>query len=258
MFDFKHMFSLHDKVALVTGAARKNGIGAHIAKALADFGATVILHGRKETQESQSIVDSLKNVSPDSTFVSEDLGLQGAGKNLIEKAEAIAPIDILVTNHSLQVLKTLTDNTPQDIEQQININLLTNIEILQSVLPKMAARGHGRVIHIGSINQERPREIVSVYAALKSAQHNLIQSLAQSYAQKGILLNTISPGLVDTYPENRNNDLAAQKQWDAYAAKLNWLGKAGSPSEIAIAAVFLASPLNTFMTGETININGGF
>jgi NAD(P)-dependent dehydrogenase (short-subunit alcohol dehydrogenase family) len=123
-------------------------------------------------------------------------------------------------------------------------------------LPGMAERGWGRIVNIGSINQLRPKGIVSIYAATKAAQHNLVQSLARDYAAKGVLLNTLAPGLIDT---DRNADRrdADPEAWAAYVRRLNWMGRAGHVDEMVGAAIFLASDACSFMTGESIFLSGG-
>jgi len=129
--------------------------------------------------------------------------------------------------------------------------------MLQSTLPTMAEQGWGRVINIGSINQSRPKAIVTAYAATKAAQHNIIQSQAREYAARGVLLNTLSPGLVDTdrNAARKANDPAG---WQDYVNQLNWMGRAGLPNEMVGAAIFLASDACSFMTGETVLITGGY
>jgi NAD(P)-dependent dehydrogenase (short-subunit alcohol dehydrogenase family) len=169
----------------------------------------------------------------------------------------MGPVDILVINASAQVNATLADLTPDDLSLQIDVNLRSTLEMLQAALPRMAARGWGRVVSVGSINQLRPKSIVTAYAATKAAQHNIIQSQARDYARQGVLLNTLAPGLVDTDRNagRRDDDPAA---WDQYVRGLNWMGRAGKPEEMVGAAVFLASDACSFMTGESMVLSGGY
>ena len=120
----------------------------------------------------------------------------------------------------------------------------------------MADRGWGRVVNIGSINQLRPKGIVAAYAATKAATHNLIQSQARDYADRGVLLNTLAPGLVDTdrNADRKNSDPVA---WENYVKDVNWMGRAGQPQEMVGAALFLASDACSFMTGEVVVVSGG-
>ena len=120
----------------------------------------------------------------------------------------------------------------------------------------MAARNWGRVVSIGSINQSLPKPVVTAYAATKAAQHNLIQSQAREYARSGVVLNTLSPGLVDT-DRNAIQKRQGQKHWNRYTEQANWMGRVGQPEEMVGAAIFLSSSASSFITGEVINLTGG-
>lgn len=252
----KLMLDLTGKTALVTGAGRKNGIGAAIAYGLGQAGADVIIHDVNPIEpEILQTFDAAK-ISVHS-FVS-DLSLKGSSEQLISAlTEQFGVLDIVVLNASYQVLKPLSEQNMTEIEHQIQLNFVSQVTMLQSVLPLMQQQGWGRVVNIGSINQAAPKPIVPIYAATKAATHNLIQSLAKEYASSDVLLNTIAPGLIDTYPEERAGALLATKQWDDYAKQLNAFGHAGKPEDIVGAAVYLASPACSFMTGETMFITGG-
>jgi NAD(P)-dependent dehydrogenase (short-subunit alcohol dehydrogenase family) len=249
------VFGLHGRVALVTGSSR--GIGAAIARGLAGAGASVIVHGQSEASTIETRA-AIEREGGRALALSGDLGARGAGRRLVEAAEDLAgSLDILVVNASAQVNADLAHLTEEDFDTQVAVNLRSTVEMLQSCLPRMAARGWGRVVNIGSINQMRPKAVVTAYAATKAAQHNIIQSQARDYARHGVLLNTLAPGLIDT---DRN---AARKQgdpqgWDDYVRNLNWMGRAGEPSEMVGAAIFLASDACSFMTGETVVLSGGY
>ncbi|MES5045986.1 SDR family NAD(P)-dependent oxidoreductase [Rhizobium nepotum] len=250
----ENIFDLKGRTALVTGSSR--GIGAAIAEGLAGAGAHIILHGAKPgatVAVQQRIVASGATADE----LAGDLSEAGAGRALIERAEAIAPVDILVINASAQINATLSALTPNDLAFQFAVNLGSTIDMLQSALPKMAARKWGRVVSIGSVNQLRPKSVVTAYAATKAAQHNLIQSQARDYARENVLLNTLAPGLVDTDRNAHRRD-EDPEGWEEYVRTLNWMGRAGRPEEMVGAAVFLASQACSFMTGETIYLTGGY
>ncbi|WP_216330220.1 SDR family NAD(P)-dependent oxidoreductase [Rhizobium sp. X9] len=248
------VFGLKGRTALVTGSSR--GIGAAIAEGLAGAGAHVILHGIKPGSAAavqQKIVDN-GGVAEE---LASDLSAPGAGRDLIDRAEAIAPIDILVINASAQINAVLPDLTPEDLAFQLAVNLGSTVDMLQSVLPRMAARKWGRVVSIGSVNQLRPKSIVSAYAATKAAQHNLIQSQARDYARDNVLLNTLAPGLIDTDRNAHRRD-GDPDGWAEYTRTLNWMGRAGQPEEMVGAAIFLSSQACSFMTGESVFLTGGY
>lgn len=248
------VFGLKGRTALITGSSR--GIGAAIAEGLAGAGAHVILHGTK-AGGAAAVQQRISDAGGTAQELDADLSAAGAGRDLVERTEAIAPIDILVINASAQINAELADLTPEDLAFQLSVNLGSTVDMLQTVLPLMAARKWGRVVSIGSVNQLRPKGIVTAYAATKAAQHNLIQSQARDYARDNVLLNTLAPGLIDTDRNAHRRD-EDPEGWAEYARTLNWMGRAGQPEEMVGAAVFLSSQACSFMTGETVFLTGGY
>lgn len=248
------IFGLQGRRALVTGSSR--GIGAAIARALAGAGAEVVLHGTRPGG-CAAVAAQIRAEGGRAVELAGDLAGPGAGHALIDRAEALGPVDILVINASAQINAELADLTPGDLAFQFAVNIGATVDMLQSVLPRMAARGWGRVVSLGSVNQARPKGVVTAYAASKAAQHNLIQSQARDYARHNVLLNTLAPGLIDTDRNAARRDGDPQG-WAEYTAGLNWMGRAGRAEEMAGAAVFLASDACSFMTGETIFLTGGY
>lgn len=254
MVSLEKAFGLSGRTALVTGSSR--GIGAAIAIGLAEAGAHVVLHGTLESSADQKLTEILKHGgSAESTY--GDLSKKGMGRKIIEQCEQrTGHLDIVIINASAQINGSLHDLNNSDLDFQINVNLRSTIEILKTCLPLMAARNWGRVVSIGSINQSLPKPVVTAYAATKAAQHNLIQSQAREYAKSGVVLNTLSPGLVDT-DRNAIQKRQGQKHWNRYTEQANWMGRVGQPEEMVGAAIFLSSSASSFITGEVINLTGG-
>ena len=250
----KSIFGLAGKSALVTGSSR--GIGAAIARGLSAAGADVVLHAQT-VQATLAVKSGIENSERRVWSLACDLADPGAGRRLVEEAERLTGgLDILVVNASAQINATLEELDPEDVDRQVAVNLKSTLEMLQTCLPTMAARGWGRVVSIGSVNQLHPKSIVTAYAATKAAQHNVIRSQAREYARQGVLLNTLAPGLIDT---DRNSDrkLADPEKWMEYVRGVNWMGRMGRPEEVVGAAVFLSSEACSFMTGETVFVTGG-
>ncbi|UXT66086.1 SDR family oxidoreductase [Agrobacterium tumefaciens] len=248
------VFGLKGRTALVTGSSR--GIGAAIAEGLAGAGAHVILHGVKPGAAAP-VQHRIVASGGKAQELAGDLSAPGAGRDLIERAEAVAPVDILVINASAQINAVLSELTPDDLAFQLAVNLGSTVDMLQAALPRMAARKWGRVVSIGSVNQLQPKGIVTAYAATKAAQHNLIQSQARDYARDNVLLNTLAPGLIDTDRNAHRRD-EDPEGWADYVRTLNWMGRAGQPEEMVGAAIFLSSEACSFMTGESIFLTGGY
>lgn len=248
------IFGLQGRTALVTGSSR--GIGAAIAEALAGAGAHVILHGVRQGG-ADAVQQRILAAGGQASQISGDLALPDAGADLLRRAGAMAPVDILVINASAQVNAGLSDLTNADLDLQLAVNLRATLGMLQVALPAMAQRKWGRVVSVGSVNQARPKAVVTAYAATKAAQHNIIQSQARDYARDNVLLNTLAPGLIDTDRNAARRD-GDPDGWADYARTLNWMGRPGRPEEMAGAAIFLASDACSFMTGETIFLTGGY
>ncbi|SFU15067.1 NAD(P)-dependent dehydrogenase, short-chain alcohol dehydrogenase family [Pseudovibrio denitrificans] len=249
------IFNLTGRTALVTGSSR--GIGAAIAKGLAGAGATVVVHGHKQDACANTL-EEIRAGGGTAYSIGQDLSAPRAGREAIKKAEAVAgPVDILVINASAQINAVLEDLAPEDLEFQFNVNVRSTLEMLQTCLPVMAERKWGRVVSIGSVNQLKPKQIVTAYAATKAAQHNIMQSLARDYARDNVLLNTLAPGLIDT-DRSAGRKAEDPEGFAEYVRQLNWMGREGTTDEMVGAALLLASDACGFMTGESIFMTGGY
>ena len=162
---------------------------------------------------------------------------------------------MLVVCASIQYRTPFGEVTSEQIERQTRINFNATIELLQAALPPMKERGWGRVLTIGSINQTCPEADLAVYAALKSAQHNLSINLARQYAPFGVTVNTLSPGLVAT--ERNRWRRADEAAWRSIAYDANPMHRAGLPDELAGAALLLCSQAGSFITGADLQATGG-
>jgi NAD(P)-dependent dehydrogenase (short-subunit alcohol dehydrogenase family) len=174
----------------------------------------------------------------------------------VEEAQRrLGGLDVIVVCASIQYRTPFEEVTEEQIERQIQVNFRATIELLQAALPEMRRRRFGRILTIGSVNQTAPESVLSVYAALKSAQHNLAINLAREYAPHGITINNLSPGLIATERNKwRREDAAA---WKAIEAGCSPMKRAGKPSEMAGAALLLCSDAGSYITGADLQATGG-
>jgi NAD(P)-dependent dehydrogenase (short-subunit alcohol dehydrogenase family) len=188
--------------------------------------------------------------------IESDFEQPGEARRTVQRAqEALGGVDVLVVCASIQYRTPFDEVTPEQIERQIQINFRASIELLQSALPPMKARGWGRVLTLGSVNQTRPEPVLAIYAALKSAQHNLAINLARQYAPFGVTVNNLSPGLIAT-ERNRWRRADAQ-EWADIERESSPVGRAGTPEEMAGAALLLCSDAGSFITGADLQATGG-
>jgi NAD(P)-dependent dehydrogenase (short-subunit alcohol dehydrogenase family) len=254
-------FSMRGRRALVTGGSVS--IGRAIALAFADAGADVAIHHARAADVAFGKPDAAEATAADirargrrAAVIEADFEVSGEARRSVQAAEqALGGVDVLVVCASIQYRTPFDEVTPEQIERQIQINFRASIELLQAAMPPMKARGWGRVLTLGSINETRPEPVLSIYAALKSAQHNLAINLARQYAPFGVTVNNLSPGLIATERNAwRRVDTA---EWAGIERGANPMGRAGTPEEMAGAALLLCSDAGSFITGADVQATGG-
>jgi NAD(P)-dependent dehydrogenase (short-subunit alcohol dehydrogenase family) len=254
-------FSMSGRRALVTGGSVS--IGRSIALAFADAGADVAIHYAKEADiafgkpdAAEETAGLIRKQGRRCAVIEADFGQPGEGRRAVEAADkALGGVDVLVICASIQYRAAFEAITPEQIARQVQINFNATIELLQAGLPQMKARGWGRVVTIGSINETNPEAELAVYAALKIAQHNLAINLARQYAPFGVTVNNISPGLIAT--ERNRWRRADADAWAEIERGSGPMGRAGTPEEIAGAALLMCSEAGSFITGADLQITGG-
>jgi NAD(P)-dependent dehydrogenase (short-subunit alcohol dehydrogenase family) len=260
-FKAEDMFSLAGRKALVTGASR--GIAAAIAEALAANGALVGINYSARVDNDGGFADAAASLhgriragGGTAHLLEQDLLEDGSARALATKAaDVLGGCDILVLGASAQVHVGLLDMTAADTRRQLQLNLLSTIDLLQALVPAMKARRHGRVLTIGSVQEAAPSPEMPIYAATKAAQASLVQSLSVELAPFGVTVNNLAPGLVETDRNafRRENPDA----WARSADMANPMHRAGRPRDLAGAALFLCSDAAAFVTGATLFVTGG-
>jgi glucose 1-dehydrogenase len=252
--DLKRLFDLTGRVALVTGSSR--GIGRAIALGLARCGAQVAIHCATRIDEARAVAADIATEGRRAIAIAANLSSAEACSALLaDTTTRLGPIDILVLNASFEIRRDWLEVADDDFDAQIAVNLKSSLRLLQGVVPGMATRGWGRVVSIGSIQETKPNPRLVVYAALKSAQTNMIVNLARQYAANGVTLNNVAPGAIAT---ERN---AAVLEDAAYRARVEAqipAHRVGAPQDCVGACLLLCSEAGAYITGTSIFVDGGW
>ena len=241
------MFDLTDKNALVTGAS--GGIGGAIARALHAAGARVGLSGTRA-----GALDALAGELGDGAFaVPADLSSANGAKTLVKDAEAaLGGIDILVNNAGLTRDQLAVRMSDEDWQMVLDVNLTAAFRLSQGCLRGMMKKRWGRIVSVTSIVGISGNPGQANYAASKAALIGMSKSLAQEVASRNITVNCVAPGFIDTPMTEGLSD----EQKHNLTARIP-AGRLGEPADVAGACVFLASDEASYVTGQTLHVNGG-
>lgn len=242
------MFDLNGKNALVTGAS--GGIGSAVAKALASRGATVVLTGRR--QEALEAVAA--EIGSSAHVVVADLGTaDGADALMAQAAEAVGgSIDILINNAGLTRDGLSMRMKDEDIDAVLEVNTKAAFRLMRAAMRAMTKSRWGRIVNITSVVGLVGNPGQANYAASKGALTAMSKSVASELATRGVTVNCVAPGFVAT----AMTDVLSDKQKEIVDSSVP-MGRMGTPEEIAAAVTFLASPEASYLTGQTISVNGG-
>lgn len=241
------MFDLSGRTALITGAS--GGIGRAIAQAMSEAGAKVALSGTRE-HVLEEVAGTLKG---ESAIVPCNLSDAEAVDGLVGRAEeAIGPLDILVANAGITRDKLLMQMKEDDWNDVLSVNLGSYFRLTKSCVRGMMKRRHGRIIGITSVVGVTGNPGQTNYSASKAGMIGFTKSLAQEVASRGITANTIAPGFI----ESPMTDVLPDAQKEALLGRIP-AGRLGQGSDIAAAAVYLASSEAAYVTGQTLHVNGG-
>ena len=241
------MFDLSGKCALVTGAT--GGIGAAIARQLHAAGATVALSGTRQAmlEELASELGERAHVTPCNLSDAEDV------ERLVPAADAaMGQVDILVNNAGITRDNITMRMKDEEWDDVLKVNLTAAFRLSRAVMRGMMKRRHGRIISITSVVGVTGNAGQANYAATKAGIIGMSKSLAQELASRGITVNCIAPGFIETAMTDALND----QQKAGILANVP-AGRLGTPNEIAAAAVYLASAEAAYVTGHTLHVNGG-
>jgi dehydrogenase/reductase SDR family protein 4 len=244
------MTLLKDRVAIVTGASR--GIGRAIAEAFVREGATVVICGRKQ----ETLDQVAREIGPGAKPLACHVGKADQAKNLVDFTKReFGRIDILVNNAATNIAQgPAIEMDEGQFDKMVEVNLKSMFRLINLVAPEMCRRGSGSIINIASISGLRPQFHGLLYSMTKAAMIMMTQSYALELGPKGVRVNAIAPGLIQT--------VLSEYYWKDEKLKANIVSKQpiqhlGQPSEVAGLAVLLASDGASYMTGQTIVVDGG-
>jgi NAD(P)-dependent dehydrogenase (short-subunit alcohol dehydrogenase family) len=249
----KSPFDLAGKVAVVTGSSR--GIGRSSAELLARMGAKVVVSSRK-ADACEEVAEVIRKEGGDAHVIACNISRREEVEALVSGTiKHYGQLDILVCNAAVNpYYGPLLDITDEAFDKIMGSNVKSNIWLCGLAIPKMAERGGGSVVIISSIGGLRGSTVIGAYGISKAADFALARSLAGEWGPKNVRVNCIAPGLVKTdFARALWEDEANLKRRTATTP----LRRIGEPHEIAGAVVYLASDASTFMTGQTIVIDGG-
>jgi NAD(P)-dependent dehydrogenase (short-subunit alcohol dehydrogenase family) len=241
---------LQGKTALVTGST--SGIGQAIAEAFAREGANIVVSGRDE-QRGKAVVETIRATAGSAAFVFADLSSKAEVDRLAgEAVKVFGQIDILVNNAGITTFGPTAQVDEPTFDALLNTNVKAPYYLTAALAPHMAERGAGKIINITSMAAHIGMPGLALFGATKAALTLLTKSWAAEFAHSGVNVNAIAPGPTIT-PANEAVGAAFMDQITSTLPA----GRAASPSEIADAAVYLASPESNFVHGITLPVDGG-
>ena len=245
------MFELNDRVALVTGGSR--GIGRACAEALAGAGAFVVVNYRSGEAAAAETVAAIEAAGGHAQAMGFDVSVM---EDVAQAVDAIVKqhgrLDILVSNAGIAIDQLLLRVKPEEVARTFATNVEGAIWCAKAAIRPMMRKRWGRIIHLSSVVGETGNPGQAVYAASKAALIGLTKTLAREYASRGVTVNAVAPGYIETDMTDALNEEVRQAIVDQTP-----LGRVGRPEEIAAAVLYLASQEAGYVTGQVLRVNGG-
>lgn len=247
--------TFQNKVVLITGAT--SGIGKASALAFAASGAKVVVSGRREP-EGRAVVSDIKTAGGEAVFIRADVAKETDIVALVAQTlKAYGRLDVAFNNAGIEFASPITEVGEADYRRVFDINVWGVLTSMKHEIPAMLESGGGSIINTSSVAGNKGMAGASVYAASKFAVEGLTKCTALEFAKQGIRVNTVAPGaiatdMLDRFTGGKESDTAK------YIASLHPLGRLGRVEEIAQPVLWLASEASSFVTGQTILVDGGW
>jgi 2-hydroxycyclohexanecarboxyl-CoA dehydrogenase len=241
--------SLKNKVAVVTGGG--SGIGRACAIQLARDGASVAVWDLNAPSAAETVRSIQSAGGKAAAYVGDAANAGVISQTLASIRSELGPVLILINNAGISHFKGFLEVTQEDLEKVFRINVIGPYLLTQAAVPDMLAANWGRIIFISSSSAQTGTSLQPHYSSSKGAIISLTRSVAQAFADKGVTVNNVSPGFIDT-PMMRGAPLDI-----SVIAQTSPMKRAGLPEELAAACAFLASEQASYITGQTLGVNGG-
>ena len=245
------MTSLSGKTALVTGASR--GIGRASALALAQLGAQVLIHYGRAKDEAEAVAKEIRDAGGRAEIVAADLAARDGAHALAKQVRAIVGdrLDILVANAGVSKAATIEETTIADFDNLFAVNVRAPFFLVQQLLPIL---GNGTsIVLVSSLAAHASVGNLSAYAATKGAIDTLVKHFASALGARGIRVNAVAPGVVETDMSNFARTDAGRD----FTLQMQALKRVAQPDDIGDAVAFLASPEARWINGDTVRVDGG-
>lgn len=248
----KNIFSIKGKVALVTGST--GALGNTFARGLAQHGATVILNGRNKAKLAEKVQELIDEGFKAYGFAFDVTRGEEVNRSILQIENELGPIDILVNNAGINLRAPLEDYKDEDWDKIIGINLTGPYQVAKAVVQSMIKRKSGKIINIGSVQNELGRPTIAPYAASKGGLKMLTKGMAIDWAKYNIQVNGIGPGYFKT---EMTKALYENPEFDAWLKGRTPSNRWGDPEELMGALLYLASGASSYVNGHTIYVDGG-
>ena len=249
------MKNLENRVAIITGGSQ--GIGAEYCRRFAEEGAKIVI---ADVVDGSKLAQSIRDNGRDAVFVKTDVAEENDNSQMVEAAISnFGKIDILVANAGLYTnleRKSSIEETPEEWDEVMNVNIKGVWLSAKAVIPHMEKLGYGKIINIASTAAFSGQGHSTRYAASKAAVVGITRTMAREHGSKGIAINAIAPGPIETTTSSIQVDGNLQQRQESIMGRRS-IKRLGMPDDVAGLCVFLASSDSDFITGQTIVVDGG-